>query len=140
MAEQVHDRDLRPVARGGDRQPPTRRLSREVRRPDHALGALEVGRDLGATEDVVAKRDDVGAGGQQAVGELRRDPDAVGDVLAVQDAEVDVKLLAQAEQPLLDGTPPGTADDIGDEEKSQGSASVAAGWTSIVTWFPASCV
>jgi hypothetical protein len=44
---------------------------------------------------VIAERDDVGAGPQQAVGELRRDPRAVGDVLAVDDAEVGVELLAQ---------------------------------------------
>jgi hypothetical protein len=44
---------------------------------------------------VVAQRDHVRAGGEQALGELRRDPDAVGGVLAVQDAEADAKLLPQ---------------------------------------------
>jgi hypothetical protein len=68
---------------------------------------------------VVAERDDVGARGEQPVGELRRDPRAVGDVLAVDDREVGAQLLAQPEQALLDGPPPGDAEDVGEEEESQ---------------------
>ena len=39
-------------------------------------------------------RDHVGARGEDLVRELRGEPDAVGGVLAVHDAEVDVELLA----------------------------------------------
>ena len=56
---------------------------------------LEVRRDLRAPPRVVAERDRVGAGGEQLVGEPRRDPDAVGGVLAVDDADVDLELVAQ---------------------------------------------
>jgi len=43
---------------------------------------------------VVAQRDRIGSGGQQPFGEPRRDPGAVGRVLAVDDAEVDRAFLA----------------------------------------------
>jgi hypothetical protein len=45
---------------------------------------------------VVSERHDVGARCEQLLGELRRDPGAVGDVLAVDDARIDAELLAQA--------------------------------------------
>jgi hypothetical protein len=44
---------------------------------------------------VIAERHHVRTGGQELVRELRRDPDTVGDVLAVDDADVDAKLLAE---------------------------------------------
>jgi hypothetical protein len=69
---------------------------------------------------VVAERDHVGARGQQPVGQARRNPGAVGDVLAVDDAEADAELLLQAAQALLDGVAARGAEDIGDEEDSQG--------------------
>jgi hypothetical protein len=42
---------------------------------------------------VVAERDHVGSGGEDPVGELGSQPGAVGRVLAVDGAEVDVELL-----------------------------------------------
>jgi hypothetical protein len=89
---------------------------------------------------VVAERDRVGARLQQPVGELRRDPDAVGDVLAVDDDDVGRDLVAERRQPFLDGPPPGDADDVGNEEQPQGRLRVVAPRSSIETWFPASCV
>jgi hypothetical protein len=44
---------------------------------------------------VVAERDRVGTRREQPVGQARRDPGPVGDVLAVDDAEVDAVLLLQ---------------------------------------------
>jgi hypothetical protein len=44
---------------------------------------------------VIPERDRVGAGGEQAIGQLRRDSDAVGDVLSVDDADVGRELLPQ---------------------------------------------
>jgi hypothetical protein len=82
---------------------------------------------------VVAERDHVGAGGEQPLGELRRDARSVGDVLAVDDADVGAELVAQARQPLLDGPPPGDAEDVGEEEDSQLSESVEAGRSSTDT-------
>jgi hypothetical protein len=75
---------------------------------------------------VVAERDHVGARGEQSVREPWRDARAIGDVLAVDDAEADAVLLLQARQALLDGLPAGGAEDVGDEEDSQGRESVAA--------------
>jgi hypothetical protein len=89
---------------------------------------------------VVAERDRVGPQLEQLLRELRRDPDAVGDVLAVDDAEVDVELLAQRGKALFERAPAGEADDVGDEQEDQGRERAAAGKTCTVTWFPASRV
>jgi hypothetical protein len=89
---------------------------------------------------VVAERDHVGAGGEQALRQLRRDPDPVRGVLAVEDAERDAELLLQLRQALLDGPPTGGTDDVPDEENSQRTGSSAAGRTDTDTLLPASCV
>jgi hypothetical protein len=69
---------------------------------------------------VVAERDDVRAGGEQLVGELAGDAGAVGRVLAVDDREVRVVMLAQRRQVLLDGTTARDAEDVREEEDLQG--------------------
>jgi len=69
---------------------------------------------------VVAERDHVGSGREQPVGQARRDARPVGDVLAVDDAEADALLLLQPGQVLLDRLPACGAEDVGDEEDSQG--------------------
>jgi hypothetical protein len=89
---------------------------------------------------VVAERHDVGAGGEQLVGELRGDARAVGDVLAVRDAEIRVELLAKPGQPLLDRAAPRDAEDVCQEEESQFRTSDAAGRSSTDTWLPESFV
>jgi hypothetical protein len=89
---------------------------------------------------VVPEGDDVGACVQQLLGELGRDAGAVGDVLAVDDAQVGVALGAQRRKALLDRPPPRDAEDVGEEEDSQLRTSAVAGRSSIDTWFPASFV
>jgi hypothetical protein len=89
---------------------------------------------------VVAERDHVRAGREQTVGELRRDSGAVGDVLAVDDADVRAELVAKRGQALLDGAPAGDAEDIRKKEDSQLRAIVDAGRSSTETWFPESFV
>jgi hypothetical protein len=89
---------------------------------------------------VVAERHDVRAGGEQLLRELRRDAGAVGDVLAVDDARVDLELFTQARQSLLDRPTARRAEDVGEEEDSQLRTSAAAGRTSTETWLPASFV
>ncbi len=82
---------------------------------------------------MVAERDRVRTPREELVGELRRDSDTVRDVLAVDDADVDVQLVAQRAQTFFDRAASRDADDICDEEDSQGSVSVAAGWSTIET-------
>jgi hypothetical protein len=89
---------------------------------------------------VVAERDHVGARLQQSVRELARDPRPVGDVLAVDDAEIGVELLAQRRQALLDGAAPRDREDVGEEEQSQVRTSADAGRSSTETWSPESFV
>ena len=89
---------------------------------------------------MVAERDHVCSSGEQLVGEFRGDPCAVGDVLAVDDADVGAELVAQPGQAFFDGTPAGDTEHIRKEEESQFRTSAAAGRSSIETWFPASFV
>jgi hypothetical protein len=89
---------------------------------------------------VVAEGHDVRAGVQQPVGELARDACAVGDVLAVDDADVGTELVAQSRQALLDRSTPRDAEDVGEEEDPQLRTSAVAGRSSIDTWLPASFV
>ena len=139
-AEQVEHGDLDAVPRFDDGEAVARSPAAGVRRTDHRLALLEVAGDAAAAVRVVAERDHVGARREQPVGELRGDAGAVGDVLAVDDADVGVELLAQRGQAFLDGAPAGDAEDICEEEKSQFRTSVAAGRSSIETWLPASFV
>ena len=89
---------------------------------------------------MIAECDDVCAVGEQALGELRRDARPVSDVLAVDDAHVDVELLAQTGQASRDRPAPRDAEDVGEEENSQLRTSAAAGRSSTDTWLPASFV
>jgi hypothetical protein len=86
--EEIDDGDRDAVACLHDREAATRRERAGVGGADDALARREIVRDPVAAVRVVAERDDVGARAQQAVGELARDPGAVGDVLAVDDADV----------------------------------------------------
>jgi hypothetical protein len=84
---------------------------------------------------VIAEGDRVRARDEQPLGELGRDPDSVGDVLAVDDAEVGLELGPQSREPVLERGTAGAADDVSDEEEVQGS-DPAAGWTSMETLLP----
>ena len=70
---------------------------------------------------MVAERDRVDAEAQELIGQSRRDPDPVRGVLAVHDAGVDVELAAQRAEAGLERPPPGSADDVCDEEDAQGA-------------------
>src|SRR6476660_3368033 len=84
-----------PTTSLDDREPAAGSLRAGVRRPDHPLAGGEVRRDPAAAVGVVTERDHVRAGSEQLVGQLRRDPGAVGRVLAVDDRKVSVVALAQ---------------------------------------------
>jgi hypothetical protein len=58
-------------------------------------------------------------GGEQLVGELRRDPEAAGDVLAVDDDERRVVALAQCRQCAQQRASARRADEIAAEEDSR---------------------
>jgi hypothetical protein len=89
---------------------------------------------------VIAERDHVRAGLEQPRRELRRDPDAVGDVLAVDDAEADAELLPQAGEALRDRAAARRPDNIANEQKFQRTEGTAAGRTDSETLLPLSCV
>jgi hypothetical protein len=85
---------------------------------------------------VVAERERVGAGREQPLREPRCQPGAVGRVLAVDDAGVDLELVAQRGKQLLDRAPAGGAEDVRYVEKLQGVAAAVAWCTSTATWLP----
>ena len=139
-AEKVQHRNVDSVTRFDDGESVSGRPGARVRRTDDRFTSREVVPDSVAAIRVIAERDHVGPRGQQLVRELRSDACPVGDVLAVDDAEVGTELVAQARQAFFDGTPAGGAEDIREEEESQFRTSVAAGRSSIETWLPASFV
>ena len=65
---------------------------------------------------VVAERDRVDSSREQLVGGLRRDSQAAGDVLAVDDNERRPQALAQQRQALEQRPAPDAADEIADEQ------------------------
>ena len=77
---------------------------------------VEVGVDLALAVGVVAERDHVDAGREQLVGDLRRDPEAAGGVLAVDDDEVGREALAQRRQQRQQRALADAADDVADEQ------------------------
>ena len=93
--EEVHDGHGRAVARRENPETAARRPAVQVRGPEDALGLGEIGAELRAPPDVVPERHDVGAGGEQPLGQARRDTRPVGRVLAVHDAKVDAELVAK---------------------------------------------
>ena len=127
LAEEIEHRDAHAVPRLDDGHPVARRQRALVRGTDDAVARREVAADAAAAVRVVAERHDVGAGGEELVGELRRDPDSVGDVLAVDDREVGVVALPQRRQVLLHGAAAGGADDVGEEEDVQPVVTTGAG-------------
>jgi hypothetical protein len=68
---------------------------------------------------VVAEREHVGPRGEQPLGEARRDPGAVRDVLAVDNAEAGVQLVLEPGEAFLDRGTARRAEDVGDEEDLQ---------------------
>jgi len=69
---------------------------------------------------VVPQRHRVRAGGQQALREPWRDAQAVRDVLAVDDARVDLEALAERREQPFDRVAAGTSDDVPDEQQAHG--------------------
>jgi hypothetical protein len=118
---EVHDRDRGAVGRLDHHEPSPRGGGAEVRRPHDPLGAFEVVVDLAPAPDVIAEREDVGSRREQPLRQPRRDPGAVRDVLAVDDAEARVQLLLEPRETLLDRGTARRAEDVGDEEDLQRS-------------------
>ena len=103
-------------------------------------GSFSVNPELGLYYCLAGETRVITWDGIRPIRELAGDPGAVGDVLAVHDADVCFELVAERRQAFLDGAPAGDAEDICEEEKSQFRTSVAAGRNSIETWLPASFV
>ena len=86
VAAEVHDPEAHAVALD-DAQAVPGLVAQVVVRAQDRVVLVEVAVDLAAVVGVVAERDDVDARGEQLVGDLRRDAEAAGGVLAVDDDE-----------------------------------------------------
>ena len=93
--------------------------AQEVGRPQDPRLAVQVGVDLAAVVGVVAERDRVDARREQLVGDLRRDPQAAGDVLAVDDHERRRVALAQDRQAVEQRVPADAADEVAHEQDAR---------------------
>jgi len=119
VPREVDDPEAHAVALH-DREAVARLRAEVVGRPQDPLLVVEVRVDLLAVIGVVAERDDVDARGEELVGDLRRDPEAAGDVLAVHDDERRRVALAERRQQAEERAPPDAADEIADGEDGRG--------------------
>jgi hypothetical protein len=100
-------------------RPVTGLAAQEIGRAQDARLGVEVWVDLLAVVGVIAERDRVDPGGEQLVGDLRRDPEAAGDVLGIDDDERRRVALAQQWQAVEQRAPPEPADDVSDEQNAR---------------------
>ena len=91
-----------------------------VGRANDALLSVEVRVDLLAMVGVVAQRDDVDAGAEQLVGDLRRDAQAARDVLGVDHDEGRRVALDEPGQQGEQRAAAEAADHVADEEDARG--------------------
>jgi len=97
IAAEVHHCEAHAVAL--DDRPSAPRLRRQVvRRADDRMVGVQVRVDLTAMERMVAERDDIGARGEQLVGDLGRDAQAARGVLRIDDQEGRFVVGAQLRQ------------------------------------------
>jgi len=115
--EEIDDRDGGAVACLDHGEPAAGRLALEVRGAHDRRRRGQIGADLLAAPRMVAKRERVRAGCEEALGKPRRDADAVRDVLAVDDAGVDLEALAQVGQQRLDRVAAGATHNVADEQQ-----------------------
>ena len=80
----------------------------------------QVGDDLLAVPGVVAERQHVGAGGEQRLGHLWAEAEAVRGVLGVHHHQIEAKGGPQAGKGGGDGLPAGAAEDVAEEEDAHG--------------------
>jgi hypothetical protein len=139
-AHEVDDGDRLAAGGRDDGQAPAGSAVAEVRRTEDAVARLQHGKEVPVAPDVVARGDDVGPGGEELLGELRREAEPVGRVLAVDDAEVRTDVVREPGETRLDRPAPRRPEDVADEEDLQGVAIEVAGCTSRWTCCPLSCV
>jgi len=125
VARQVDDAEAHPVALD-DRVAVAGLRAQVVGRAQDPGLVVEVRVDLLAVIGMVAQRDDVDSGAEQLAGDLRRDPEAAGDVLAVDDDERGRVALAQPGEQREQRPAPEAADEIADEENGRGRIGHAA--------------
>ena len=106
---------------------------RQVRRPQDLLELVVEALAPLLAEGMISRCDHIGARVEQTFRDPRGDADPVGGVLTIDNTEVDLVIGPDRFQMLLDRPASGRAEDIGEEEDSQGSATLAAGTTSIWT-------
>jgi len=120
VAREVHDAEPH-AATLHDARAVAGLAAQVVVRAQDLRAIVEVAEDLAAMVGVVAERDDVGAGPEQHVGDLRRDAEAARGVLAVDDDERRIVALAQLGQQPQQRALADRSDDVADEQDGRGS-------------------
>ena len=107
------------IFRAADIKAAARRAVRKIRGAQQARLVREKIDNFLAVPDVVAAGDHFDAGGEQILGEARRDAEAGGGIFAVGDAEIDVALREDVREAVVNDLAAGRADNVSDEENFQ---------------------
>jgi hypothetical protein len=119
-AHGVDHQHLPPARVAGDVAAGARRAGGEVEGTDQSRLAVDVAHDLALVPGMVARGDDIGAGGEDLLADLAGHAEAVGRVLAVDDREIRPQPLLQRRQVRVDGLTAGAADDVAAEQDAHG--------------------
>ena len=126
----VEDHDLLPAAAGEDVLAAPRCAFRVIARPQEPRVAVDMGQDLAVVPAVVAAGDDIDARGVELFADLAGDAEAAGRVLAVDDDEIGIQLLAQRRQVREHGVAPRSSDDVAAKQNLHELVRPpAAGWS-----------
>src|SRR5262249_52987159 len=117
-AHHVDDEDLTAADRRIEAGAAAGSASGEIARPQQARMAIDEADGLALAPDMVARADDVDAGGVELVADLLGDAESGGGVLAVDDDEIELELAPQARHMLQHDVSTGSPDDIAAEEKA----------------------
>jgi len=108
---QIHDTDS-VLADGDRRDALTGRGLGVISRPQNALRALEIRKELPFIEGVVTAGQDVDTGAKELLRRACRQSESTGDILAVRNTAIDRILLTQQRHIPLDDVASGRADNI----------------------------
>jgi hypothetical protein len=118
-AHEVEHGDLLAAPSRHDREAAAGRPVAEVGRAQEAGALFEERDEVAMSPDVVACCDNICAGREELLRQLRREADSVCRVLSVDNTEVGVELVLELRQARLDRAPPRSTEDVREKEDSQ---------------------
>ena len=108
---------MRPLTRRDLRAAAAGRAGGHVERADQPGLTVHVADDLALVEHVIAGGDQVGAGGQELLTERRRDAEAAGGVLGVDDDGIEGELAPELSKLVEQRLAAGASDHVAAEQQ-----------------------